>query len=165
MKHRLEIFFDYTCPYCCKGLKELKELQKKYQDIIFDFYPCEAHPKPEIVKVYSDLAAAVAYLLKDRGIDLNNYNDLIYSAYFDKHEDIGDINIISEYAKQFNLNDNDIKLIYDKYLDIVKETNNLVWNELKFDAVPSYRLGQKIKASKYLNLVGINDVEELIAGQ
>ena len=37
---KLEVFYDYTCPYCYKGLNELKAIREKYPNLEFDFTPC-----------------------------------------------------------------------------------------------------------------------------
>lgn len=43
----LEVFFDYTCPFCYLGLSEVRTALKKHPDIEVAWRPCEAHPRPE----------------------------------------------------------------------------------------------------------------------
>lgn len=74
---KLEVYFDYTCPYCYKGLQELSLLLKKYPDTKVEYIPCEAHPRPEPAPIHSDLAAQVGCYLQERGLDIAKYNDLV----------------------------------------------------------------------------------------
>ncbi|MDR1669694.1 MAG: DsbA family protein, partial [Oscillospiraceae bacterium] len=45
---KLEVFFDYACPYCRRGHEDLTALLPKHPDIEVVWRPCEAHPRPEV---------------------------------------------------------------------------------------------------------------------
>jgi len=40
---KLEVFFDYACPYCQQGHESLLELLPQYPQVEIVWYPCEAH--------------------------------------------------------------------------------------------------------------------------
>lgn len=44
---KMEVFFDYTCPYCYIGMYYLNDLITDYPEIEIDWKPAEAHPEPE----------------------------------------------------------------------------------------------------------------------
>ena len=148
---KLEVFYDYTCPYCYKGLNELKVIKEKYPNLEFDFTPCEAHPRPEPARVHSDLAEQVTYYLKDRDLDVEKYNDLVYEAHF-------------ENKLSFCADEKDVRktLENNEYAKFVKDSNNLVWFKLEAPAVPSYRYGEKTAFSGGGKLVDLESVEKLI---
>lgn len=85
---KLEVYFDYACPYCYKGLQELSSLLKKYPDTKVEYIPCEAHPRPEPAPIHSDLAAQVGCYLQERDLDIAKYNDLVYHAHFVEKEEL-----------------------------------------------------------------------------
>lgn len=47
MSKKVEVYFDYVCPYCYTGLRMFKILRKEFPDIIPVFKSVEAHPKSE----------------------------------------------------------------------------------------------------------------------
>lgn len=161
---KLEVYFDYACPYCYKGLQELSSLLKKYPDTKVEYIPCEAHPRPEPAAIHSDLAAQVGCYLQERGLDIAKYNDLVYHAHFVEKRRIDDPALLCEFASLCGADASDVSssLKENVYANQVIANNKRVWETLAFDAVPSYRFGDKIAASGGGLLVDIHKVEELI---
>ena len=52
----IELFFDYACPYCYRGHKNLLNLLEYYPRIEITWRPCESHPYPETYFMHSDRA-------------------------------------------------------------------------------------------------------------
>lgn len=163
MNKKLEVFYDYTCPYCYKGLNELRQLMSEHPRIELDFMPCEAHPRPEFAKVHSDLAAALAYFLKDEGLDVDTYNKNIYNAHFEEKLRIDDIDMLCEIAEKLGTDKEKTKeiLVSGKYADKVISANELAWGELSFQAVPSYRYNGKTAGSFGGKLISKEDILKL----
>ncbi|MGC4019847.1 MAG: DsbA family protein [Muricomes sp.] len=46
-KKKVEVFFDYACPFCYVGLKYLTDLLPQYDSIEIEWIAVEAHPRPE----------------------------------------------------------------------------------------------------------------------
>ncbi len=44
---KLEVFFDYTCPYCYLAFHDLKQILPKYPEITIQWRPCEINPQTE----------------------------------------------------------------------------------------------------------------------
>lgn len=42
---KLEVFFDYTCPYCYVTLHELNQVLPNYPELSVEWCPCELHPR------------------------------------------------------------------------------------------------------------------------
>ena len=80
MSKKIKVFYDYTCPYCYKGLRELQDILPDYKNVEIDWSPCEAHPRPEPAGVHSDLAAQVGFYIAENGFDIKKYNNLVFEA-------------------------------------------------------------------------------------
>lgn len=163
MSRKIEVYFDFTCPYCYEGLKEFEEILSKHKDVEPVWYPCEAHPRPEFAEVHSDLAAQGMIYLQEKGLDTRKYKDLVYEAHFEKKVRIDDIELLAAFAEEAGAVREEIAdlLTENRYADKVVANNQRVWGDLAFDAVPSYILDGKIAASKYLNLVTAEKIREL----
>ena len=44
---KMQVFYDYECPYCKKGHEYLMEQIGCHQEIVIEWRPVEAHPLPE----------------------------------------------------------------------------------------------------------------------
>ena len=44
---KLEVFFDYTCPYCYLALHELNQILPDYPGLLVEWCPCELNPPSE----------------------------------------------------------------------------------------------------------------------
>ena len=96
---KLEIFFDYACPYCYSGHHSLVQLFQLYPDISLEWIPCEAHPRPESYSVHSDIAIQGMYVAKQEGGDLWKYHLAVYQALFDRHQDISNPDVLAHCAQ------------------------------------------------------------------
>ena len=83
---QLEVFFDYTCPYCYLGLHELNQILPDYPGLSVKWCPCELHMRPEPVPSHwedsSEWLSELKGRLENVGLPLNrpfepgNYSDL-----------------------------------------------------------------------------------------
>jgi protein-disulfide isomerase len=159
---KLEVFFDYTCPYCVRGHENLVPLLQKYPDTEPIWRPCEAHPRPERYGPHSDLLARGMYYVLERGGDVMKYHEIMYRAPQDR-ADIESLRAVAELAGAL-VNSGDFYAALDKgaYLDKLAENNRVAWGELRFPAVPSYRCDGRLLKS--IENVGVNmrELEEFI---
>ena len=142
---RVEVYFDYLCPYCYQGHKNLKKLLPSHPDVEIVWMPCEAHPRPETAKIYSDIANMGMFFLRDSGGDLGRYNDLVYSAHFEKGLRIDDIEVLASIAEECGADPNVFKAALNsgRYATEAVEANRRAWGEKGWEAVPSYSCGEK----------------------
>lgn len=147
---QLEVFFDYACPYCYRGHKNLLELLSDYPELQVLWQPCEAHPRPEEYSVHSDLAIQGMYFIRDSGGDLMKYHLLVFGGMFDRGENISDPERLSAYAAQCGVDPKAFleALCDGRYLDELERANELAWEELAFGAVPSYRCNGQVIGSR-----------------
>ena len=111
------------------------------------------------LEVFYDLACPYCY----QGLmDLRNF--LVYEAYFEKDLSIEDKSLLTEFAKMCGADEESVREVLNsnKYQDVLESANTLVWSELKFAAVPSYRSGERTVGSGGGVLVDIDKVAELL---
>ncbi|MDQ0203112.1 DsbA family oxidoreductase [Pectinatus haikarae] len=161
---KLEVFFDYACPYCYRGHKNLMELMKKYPKLDIIWRPCEAHPRPEEHGVHSDLAICGMYFVLAHAGDLMKYHKLAFEATFEHHKDISDIAVLSDIAEQCSVDKKEFTeaLTQGLYQDLVTQGNIYAWSEKEFDAVPSYARGMAKIGSGNGVMVTIEELEKFI---
>jgi len=137
---KLEVYFDYLCPYCLEGHLNLKKLMPSHPDVEIVWCPCEAHPRPEEADIYSDIAIMGMYYLRDRGLNVEKYNDLVFLAHFDRRVRIDDPEILAEIAAACGAGAEDFKaaLADRRYAQAVLDANQKAWGEKGWEAVPSY---------------------------
>lgn len=137
---KLELFFDYICPYCYRGHRMFLELLPLYPGLEVIWRPCESHPRPENAYRHSDLAIQGMYYLEDHGGDLPAYHQLVYEAHFKRGLDISDPSVLSCLAAACGAEDAAFKrsLAQNQYARRLEEGNRYAWETLRLDAVPSY---------------------------
>ena len=145
---KLEVFFDYACPYCLIGHDYLLELLPKFPDIEVIWRPCEAHPRPEEYERYSDLCVAGLFYAIDKKVDLMDFHMRMYKAACKDGVDIEDPAALSEYFKGFlDTEDMAEALKSGKYEKAVLEANDYAFeiNDVWF--IPAFRMeGKKLNA-------------------
>jgi len=143
---KLEVFFDYICPYCLKGHNFLKDLLPDYPDIEVVWRPCEAHPRPEQYGFHSDLCIQGFFFALEHGVDIWEYNERIYHAALIDHVNIEDPEVIAGHI--YDLLDYNalLKALYScKYEKAISDTNDYADEQSDIWAVPSYRMdGRKL---------------------
>ncbi len=149
MAPKLEIFYDYVCPYCYKGLQELDALLEEFPQTEADWRPIEVHPRPEKAAVHSDLAIRMAYQLARHGLDVSAYNKLVYKAHFQQGRRIDDRDLLRSLALSCGLEADKAEEVLegDAFGQDLTAYNHYVWTELALEAVPSYRRGDSTALS------------------
>ena len=140
---KLEVFFDYTCPYCLMAHKYLIELMPQFSDIEVVWRPCESHPRPEEEK-HSDLCIKGMFYALEQGIDSWDYHKRMYDAVFVERVNIENPEALAKSARK--LIDPGAFLgalksgAYDKALN---DSNEYAYEKSGVWFVPAYRMGDK----------------------
>ncbi|MCI8500724.1 MAG: hypothetical protein HFJ85_00655 [Oscillospiraceae bacterium] len=162
---QVEVYFDYLCPYCYEGHKNLKELLPHHPDAAVVWMPCEAHPRPEQSKIYSDVAIMGMYFLRDNGGDVDRYNDLVYAAHFEKGLRIDDLEVLSAIAEKCGADPSAFReaVSNGRYAEAVLDGNRRAWGEKGWEAVPSYSGGGKDIGSRGGILVPKKELDRFLS--
>ena len=143
---KLEVFFDYACPFCLKGHRYLAELRPLYPQIEIVWRPCEAHPRPERYGPHSDLCIQGMFFAQDRGADLWDYHDRMFKAALQERADIEDIPTLGERVRGL-LDPEEFcaSLQNGDYAKAQRAANDYAYGQSGVWAVPSYRMnGRKL---------------------
>lgn len=77
---KLDIFFDYSCPYCLRGHELLLELLPLHTNIEVTWHGVEAHPRPEDWPPHTDLCMQGLLYVQATGGDVMAYHRRMYDA-------------------------------------------------------------------------------------
>lgn len=149
IKNTLEIFYDYICPFCYRGLREFFELLPDYPHIQIDLCPCEVNPEAPFSASSSHRAIQLAYYLKERGLNVKKFNELVFEEHFENQGDISQPALLTAFAEECGADPGEVASVLEKnsYSEKIREVNRLVWDELPVAAVPAYRLGDIVQSS------------------
>lgn len=153
---KLEVYFDYACPYCLRGHEHLCELLPKYPGLEIEWMPCEAHPRPGRYGPHSDWCAKGMLYARNEGADLMEYHSVMYRAALTDRRDIEDLRVVADLVG--GLMDSDLFYLALKdgaYQSELAENNRLAWDAHRFDAVPSLCMnGDMLRSVEDIGLTG-----------
>jgi len=145
---KLEVFFDYICPFCLRAHENLAALLPKYPGLEVEWRPTEIHPHPESAGRHSDLCARGMYFVLERGADVMEYHRVLYRAAVKDRADIENLSVLSGYTEGFlDRGEFELALSRGQYEDKLSENNRIAWDEYDFPALPSYRMGGDVLKS------------------
>lgn len=161
----LEVFFDYLCPFCYKGHKNLLELRDKYPQPDITWRPCEAHPRPEPAVRHSDLAIQGMYFIRDHHCDIWNYHKLIFETVFVTSGNIEDLDTLTDIAGRCNADPDEFcqAVSENRYAGEVEAGNRYAWEEQGLKAVPSYRSDPAFIGSQNGVMVALEELDRFLA--
>jgi predicted DsbA family dithiol-disulfide isomerase len=141
---KLEVFFDYACPYCLRGYESLLSVLPDFPAIEVEWRACEAHPRPETYGRHSDLLAMGMCFARDNGADLAAYHERMYRAGVTDRREIEDPELVVQLAEgvvdPIALR---TALVAGKYQAELTKNNRDCWMTHGFAAVPSLVLDGK----------------------
>ena len=138
----MEVFFDYTCPFCVTGHENLLALLPEFPDTEPLWRPCEAHPRPETHGPHSDLCIQGMFFAADQGADLWAYHERMYRLCRRGGIDIEDTDALAAHVG--GLLDADAfrgALRNGLYREAGEQANIYAYETSGVWAVPSYRMG------------------------
>lgn len=146
--NKLEVFFDYACPYCFRGHQNLIDLLPDFPELEIAWRPCESHPRPDRYGMHSDLLIQGMYFAADKGVDIWQYHEAAYSLILIQQLDVENINIVAQGLKDI-LDAGALakSLENGEYSQALQDGNHLAFEKSGVWAVPSYRMnGRKLDA-------------------
>lgn len=153
----VEMFFDYSCPYCLRGHNDLVTVIADYPQIQMKWMPCEAHPRPE-PGPHIDLALQGMLFARDNGADLWAFHERMYDAVIRRRIDREDIAQLADAVRDLVDAEAFAKALREgKYAKEQQGINDYAYEESGVWAVPSFRMeGKKLDA---LEGVGVTQAQ------
>ena len=137
---KLEVFFDFNCPYCLKGHMQLMEIMPKHPGLEIVWRPCEIRVLKK-AQGRTDLLQQAMHFAADNGVDLWKFHELAYDVVFSgKTTNTGDVDSVADYMKDL-LDAADLRqaLVSGKYAKMVDECNDFAFVRVGVHVVPTYR--------------------------
>ncbi|MEY8338884.1 DsbA family protein [Lachnospiraceae bacterium 62-35] len=163
MNHDLKVYFDYTCPYCYRGMLDLLDLLPRFPELGIEWRPCEAHPFPE-PWMHSDVASQAMMFVRDYGGNVLQFHEKVFEACFKKKKRIDDRKLMAEIGSECGIDKQELLLALEeeRYAGAVKGNNAQAWNTLGFEAVPSYQYGKSFLLSHEDVMISKARLEEFL---
>lgn len=150
--NKLEVFFDYACPFCLKGHTNLCKLIDYHPEIEIIWCPCEIYARPENKGYHSDLAIQGMFYALHNNVDIWAYHTLMYNATIKDKVNIEDIDILTNIVgKLVNKKDFRLALSTNKYRKMQQDANKYAFETSGILLLPSYRMNGK----KLDSIIGI----------
>lgn len=138
---RLEVFFDYACPYCLEAHERLAELLPAYPQVEVVWRPCESHPRPDRYGPHSDLCIQGMFFARDQKVDLWNYHERIYRAALRERVNVEEIDILAGCVEGLLDPDALCAALRDgRYGRELVEANRYAFQQSGVWVVPAYRM-------------------------
>ncbi|MDR0937155.1 MAG: DsbA family protein [Oscillospiraceae bacterium] len=146
--NKLEVFIDYSCPFCKSGYGYLKELLPEFPNAVIELKPVEAHPKVEEPghRPWVDLAVQGGLYAKAVGGDETAYAErLIKLIHTEDRQSVEDIGVLSNCAADAGLDATAFREALESgaYENALAAANDYAYETQKVWAVPTFVCGEK----------------------
>ena len=137
---KLEVFFDYNCPYCLKGHEQLLEILPDYPGLEIVWHPCEISVFKKEQGKATDLCQQALFFAIDKKIELWGIHKKIYDMIFTDKANTHDIDVLVKGLGDF-LDGEALRqaLTSGMYVNNVKESNKFAFDVTGVHVVPTYR--------------------------
>jgi predicted DsbA family dithiol-disulfide isomerase len=138
---KVEVFFDYNCPYCFKGHQSFAELLRDKPDLEVVWHPCEISVyKDPSVPTNNDISLQAMYYAAEQKLDLMQFHEKVYNLIFTDKINTHDIDtFVNSLAGFLDAASLRHALENRKYLDKLKASNHYAFKETGVHVVPTYR--------------------------
>ncbi|MDR2160256.1 MAG: DsbA family protein [Treponema sp.] len=145
---KLQVFFDYECPYCKRGYEYFTELAENHPEIAVEWRPIESHPRPEDHPPHTDLACAAYYAAVELGADMKKFFAAMFQAVAVERRNVEKAEVLTGIVKDIVDADRFRAIIESgKYAKQVEENNDLAYEKSGVWFVPAFRMeGKKLDA-------------------
>lgn len=138
---KLEVFFDYNCPYCLKGYHNLIEFLANKPDVDVVWRPCEIYERPKHYSgmMHTDICIQAMFFAAENGIDLFDFYKKMGELIFEKRVNVENIDTLSDAFEGYL----DVEALRQalksgKYSKELKDANHYALNVRGVKIVPSY---------------------------
>ena len=156
MKRRIEIFFDYACPFSRKAHEYLSRLLPDFPGTEPVWRPCEAYPRPEShgQHQHSDLCIQAMFFAAEQGADLWEFHNTAYSLMHDTDVNMEDICAVADgFSELLDADSLRQALAMGKYLQALLSANKYAFERSGVWALPSYRMdGNKLDSAEEIGV-------------
>jgi predicted DsbA family dithiol-disulfide isomerase len=145
---RMQIFYDYECPYCKRGYEYFLGYIGDHPEIEIEWRPVEAHPRPENHPPHTDLSCQSYYIAKELNADMPKFHAAMFQAVAVERRNVEKVEVLADIVKDL-VDGSKFKAILEsgKYARQIDENNDLAYEKSGVWAVPAFRMnGKKLDA-------------------
>ena len=141
---KLQIFYDYECPFCKRGYEDLVELLPAFPELEIEWRPIEAHPRPENFGIHTDLCIRSFYIAQELGSDMSAFHKAMFHAVVTDGKNVEKDEVIANVVKGIVDSAKLLELLKSgKYIENVNENNDLAYEKNKVWYLPAFRIPGK----------------------
>lgn len=145
---KLQIFYDYECPFCKRGYEDLMSLIGNYPEIELEWRPIESHPRPEDHPPHTDLCIQAFYAALELNANLSDFHAAMFHATAKERRNVEQVDVLADIVKGL-LDPAKFRAIIKsgKYAAKVSENDDLAYEREGVWFVPAFRMnGRKLDA-------------------
>ena len=153
---KLEVFFDYVCPFCKAGHELLEQEMPRYPGLDIVWCPCEAHPRPDSFGPHSDLCIEGMFFAQGQGVDLWEYHRQMYEVAAAGCVNIEDPRELAHSVPRLLEPQTFLAALQSgRYKKMVQDANQYAYEQNGVWAVPAYRMGKRrLDATEDVGITG-----------
>jgi predicted DsbA family dithiol-disulfide isomerase len=167
---KLQIFYDYECPYCKRGYEYFLEYTKSQPDFEIEWRPVEAHPRPEAHPPHTDLACQSYYIARELGADMTAFHAVMFKAVAVERQNVEKPEVLANILKGIVDGEKFLAILKSgKYAKQIDENNDLAYEKSGVWFVPAFRMFQDESLTGKLDAqggIGVNpkELQEFLQG-
>nr|WP_269775808.1 DsbA family protein [Treponema primitia] len=146
---KMQVFYDYECPYCKKGYEYLVSYIGDYPELEIEWRPVESHPRPEDHPPHTDLSCQSYYIAKELNADMPKFHAAMFQAVAVERRNVEKPDVLVDIVKGL-VDGAKFKAILEsgKYAKQIDENNDLAYEKSGVWFVPAFRMnGHKLDAA------------------
>jgi predicted DsbA family dithiol-disulfide isomerase len=138
---KIQVFYDYECPFCKRGYEALTELLPGYPGLEIEWRPVEAHPRPENYPPHTDLCVQSYYIALELKADMKAFHAAMFRAAAAERRDVEKPEVIAGIIKGITEGGKFLEMLNSgKYAPKVSENNDLAYEKKGVWYVPAFRI-------------------------
>ena len=139
---KVEVFFDYNCPYCLKGHEQLVDFVRDKPELEIIWHPCEISVYKDNFagKKPTDISLQGMFFAADNNLDLWHYHQKVYDMIFKDRTYTQNIDSFVSAFEGF-LDTEALRQAFKsgKYVNKVRDSNQFAFKKTGVNVVPTYR--------------------------
>jgi predicted DsbA family dithiol-disulfide isomerase len=138
---KVQVFYDYECPYCKRGYEDLLEALPFFPEIEIEWRPIEAHPRPESSRPHTDLCIQAFYAAQDLEAAMDAFHRALFQAAAVEGQNVENSGVLAKALKGIVDETKLLEILRSgKYASKVKDNNDLAYEKNEVWYVPAFRV-------------------------
>jgi predicted DsbA family dithiol-disulfide isomerase len=152
---KLQIFYDYVCPFCKKGYESFLELTNGGSGFEIEWRPIESHPLPEDHPPHTNQSGQSYYVAREMGADMGAFHAAMFQATAIERQNVEKPEVLAAILKGIVDSGQFLSILNSgKYAKQIDENNDLAYEKSGVWFVPAFRMVLPDGSEKKLDAKG-----------